>query len=255
MNATPTAIDADFVDLTPARLPVVKVNRLPTTITNERINAATLPTVISAAQRAIARCTDLPQLLEYRDKAEGLAAAVRIMRDVGPDMVRKANEMMADAWRKGGELLSEYSSAFVIKSGEGRTGHKSSPRSIVAEGLGIKKHEAMAMVRLAKASPRAAYLAAQKTPNVTKAARLVPAVGNPYGAIGQGSRPFSDALRGVMHGSVAGNRAQGLTAVINLLTRVPLECFVRLSPDERKMVKAKITEIMELLDEMDRLCK
>lgn len=39
------------------------------------------------------------------------------------------------------------------------------------------------------------------------------------------------------------------------LRRMDLSNFKHLQPDERKVVKAKITEIMELLDEMDRLCK
>lgn len=47
---------------------------LPGEITSQRINDATLPVKIEAARRAIAECTDLPELLRYKSQAEGLAA-------------------------------------------------------------------------------------------------------------------------------------------------------------------------------------
>lgn len=245
MSAPNPITEAEFVDITPARLPVVKVGRLPTTITHTRINAATLPTVISAAQQAIARCTDLPQLLEYRDKAEGLAAAVRIMKNVGPDMVRKANEMMADAWRKGGELLSQYSKSPPTNPSGHRNGL--SPRGVITKELKLNEHEAHSMLRVAAASKTKVYAAMKHTQSLYRVADSMPPI-NPR--ITGRNKTYTDNVR-----SIVGVGSVGLTAAFGALKRIDFSNFKQLAPDERKVVKAKITEIMELLDEMDRLCK
>lgn len=244
MSTVPAIIDADYVDITPARLPVVRVNRLPTIITNERINAATLPTVISAAQQAIARCTDLPQLLEYRDKAEGLAAAVRVMKHVGPDMVRKANEMMADAWRKGGELLSQYSS---VRQKVGAPG--ASSRMRIAKVVGLNATDVNNMVRISEAPKVMVYKEVATSSSLKKVASRLPRTES---GKNMGRPLYGDACRAITHGPTG---AGGLNRVLSCAKEVPLVKFKQLAPDERKVVKAKITEIMELLDEMDRLCK
>lgn len=240
-----STIDAEFVDITPAKLPVVRMGKLPTTITPARINAATLPTVISAAQQAIARCTDLPQLLEYRDKAEGLAAAVRIMKNVGPDMVRKANEMMADAWRKGGELLSQYSNVATSVKGGRRGQIEPSARGKISRELGLDLRDATQMVRIYSAPEDIVYARVQKSRHLKRVAEGLPPA-DTRGYVSHGRQPYSDGLRAIMI---------PLTTGASGVKRVPLDKFSQLEPDERKVVKAKITEIMELLDEMDRLCK
>lgn len=218
---------------------------LPSEITNERINGAILPVHIEAARTAIALCTSLPELLKYKSQAEGLAAAVRTMKEVGPEMIRAANEMMADAWRKGGELLSQYSGKSIVErtpKGNNIIKNHRSPRRVIAESMGLKSHDADAMVRLSKASESQVYSAVKLSRNVRLAAQRVPAVN----ATAQMRASLSDSLRPIMrHLSVARWESE----------QISLESVKQLTPDERKVVKGKITEIMELLDEMDRLCR
>jgi hypothetical protein len=239
---------------------------MPGEITNQLINDATLPVKIEAARRAIAECTDLPELLRYKSQAEGLAAAVRTMKEVGPAMIRSANEMMADAWRKGGELLNQYSSAAepkarTCKQGEGKGkgkgfsgGFKESERSRICTNLGLEKVEANSMVRFANTPLNFAYKAAQNTKSVKVAARNVPAVQpekHTNSSFGIERTRYGEYLRNIMN---CGG-ARGLVGALSNIRAIDFSNFKYLTPDERKVVKAKITEIVELLDEMDRLCR
>lgn len=219
---------------------------LPTTITSQRVHDATLPMKVNAARKAIAACTSLPELLEYRDKAEGLAAAVRVMKTVAPDMIRHANEMVADAWIKGGELLRVYSN---VCTKDGRESGLS-PRGAAAKNAGIKPYELTAMVRVASAPKTRVYAAAQKSHSLNNvSAQMPPASDN--GRVRSGASGYSDHLRDIM-----GTGSQGrLRLMSSAAKQIPLEAFAQLTLDERKVVKAKITEIMELLDEMDRRLK
>jgi len=184
-------------------------------------------------------------LLRYRDRAEAIAAAVRTMKEVGPQMVRDANKMMADAWRKGGELLSQYSSIPIATNKKGKLGFsnfKPSPRTEVARKLGLKEEETRAMVRVYKAPLQKVHQVVQKTSSLKVAADRLPTTDRYRG----GAVTYSDDLRNV---------STALTRMLTNAKIVDAGVLKRLTPDERKVVKAKITEIMELLDEMDRLCK
>ena len=231
---------------------VPKFEHLPTSITNDAVNAATLPVKIEAARQAIAACTDLPELLRYKDQAEGIAAAVRTMKKIGPEIIRKANEMMADAWMKGGELLSQYSNvpppAYAPKGIKiGEKGFKlvapPSPRGEVIKQLGIPKYSAMAMVRLSAAPTTKAYEAVKHTASLRVAARSVPAL---HPEMAKGTRYDTDAGRDIM---------RGLLQYWSAIKNADLRLFSKLSPDDKRVIKAKITEMVELLDEMDRLCR
>lgn len=214
---------------------------LPGEITVTRVNNAILPIHLETARKAIAACTTLPELLTYKDKVEGLAAAVRTMKHVGPEMIKAANEMMADAWRKGGELLSQYSNVFVpIPNTRGRG---ISDRLKVTRSLGLKRPEATDMVRVYKAPATQAYAAAQKSRNLGAVSRMMPIVHKHTGVT------YSTALR-----SILGRAGLGLSPVLTSLRRLDLDQFQHLTPDERKVVKKKIVEIQELLDQMDQLC-
>jgi hypothetical protein len=229
---------------------------LPGEITNQRINDATLPVKIEAARRAIAECTDLPELLRYKSQAEGLAAAVRTMKEVGPAMIRSANEMMADAWRKGGELLSQYSGNPIAnrKSGEkGRPagGSSASPRAIVVQTLGLSQNDSERMVRVAKAPKPLVYKAVQHSASLQRVSKACP----PIGRNAPRKSASSDAYKNIMGGHIEGQAVKGLLDHCRGIRQLPLDQFQHLAPDERKIVKAKITEIVEILDEMDRLCR
>lgn len=213
---------------------------LPGELTAERINNATLPVKIEAARRAIALCTDLPELLRYRDQAEGLAAAVRTMKHVGPEMIKNANCLMADAWRKGGELLGKYSNA-VLRNSKGVILGGKAPRKTMADSLGLATNEATNLVRIAKAPAKLVHAEAQRSRNLHLVAKRLPSVANTRGSVGR-----SDAYRGI---------STNLSSALTHVNYVDLGNFKRLDDSERKIVKAKLTEIIELLDEMDRLCR
>lgn len=209
-------------------------------ITEADIRGATLPVKIDAARRAIQQCEDLPELLRYQDQAQGLAAAVRIMKHVAPELVRSANEMVADAWRKGGELLSRYSN--IGGGAVGRRGRRVSPRGVVAKEIGLTRNEVSMMVRIASASQDSVYEAAQKSQCINAVGIRLPRLNSS----GRGPKR-GGVYKSIMNGALV----QGH----HYLRKVPLEAFNQLALDERKAVRARIAEIMELLDEMDRLCR
>lgn len=215
---------------------------LPSEITDERVNNATLPVKIETARRAIAECRDLPELLRYRDQAEGLAAAVRTMKQVGPEMIRAANCLMADAWRKGGELLSAYSGV----SKGGRTPNVMSLRHQIARDVGLSAQDTSHMVRVHKAPVESIYAAAQNSRRLSKVAARLPRLGRAP------PNTYSDSARAILKGSFGSN---GLTQAAGIIRNIDIANFKLLTPEECKVVKAKITEIVELLDEMDRLCR
>ena len=220
---------------------------LPSEISSERVNAATLPMKVEAARLAIARCEDLSELLKYKEQAEGLAAAVRVMKTIGPEMIRSANEMVVDAWRKGGELLLRYKGGVIPARGDRKGGSAKSPRGIAAADAGLSSREASELTRLAAAPISAAYLAAEKSSNLRYAALRVPA------RTSRGRTAHSATLAAVFGNSL--ENPHGLITVLSTLKRIPLGAFSSLPPEERKLVKSKIVEIMEVLDEMDRLCR
>ena len=221
---------------------------LPSEISSERVNAATLPMKVEAARLAIARCEDLSELLKYKEQAEGLAAAVRVMKTIGPEMIRSANEMVMDAWRKGGELLLRYKGGNIPVRGDRKAGSAKSPRGIAAGEAGLSPSEARSLTRLAAAPISAAYLAAEKSSDLRCAALRVP-----VRCPGRGRPEHSATLAAVFGNSL--ENPHGLINVLSTLKRIPLGAFSSLPPEERKLVKSKIVEIMEVLDEMDRLCR
>lgn len=228
---------------------------LPGEITSAKITDAALPLKIEAARRAIAACTDLPELLKMKDQAEGLAAAVRIMKTVGPEMIRNANCLLADAWRKGGELLSQYSNikghVSVPPASNGRKPtiqNFLSERGKAATAVGITRRDAALMARVAAAPKDLVESVVQKTVSLEIATRRLPRVRTDqiYFKGAKNPKAYSDVLRPIMH---------ALVGMKSHATQVDLLSFSVLQPDERKAVKAKIVEIQEILDVMDQLCQ
>jgi hypothetical protein len=236
-------------------LPIRDLGSLPTNITTQRINSAVLPVKIEAARTAISKCTDLAELLAYKDQAEGLAAAVRTMKHIGPEMIRQANEMMADAWRKGGELLRQYSSAAKVslKHKDGKiagTTREISPRYKIARDLGLNDKETLNLVRVAAAPKETVYAATHKSQSLEKVSNSLPRI-NTHGQY----RTYGEAIKNILQGRATSGGNNGLLASLAAIKRIDLDNFKRLTTDERKTVKAKITEFLEVLDEMDRLCR
>jgi hypothetical protein len=219
---------------------------LPCEITSAAISNATLPVKIEAARRAIALCTDLPELLRYKSQAEGLAAAVRTIKEVGPESIRAINECVADAWRKGGELLLRYSNV----ARPSKRGSILSERGKISRQLGLCANDRASMLRIAAAPKDVVYNIGQKSHGLQGVANLLPRVKAPSSRRQFGAPKYSDSVRIIM-----GFQGTGITVAHGCLRRVPLDAFQHLTPDERKIIKAKIVEIQELLDEMDRRCR
>lgn len=224
---------------------------LPGEITNEAINGATLPVKIESARRAIAECTDLPELLRYKSQAEGLAAAVRTMKEVGPELIRAANEMMADAWRKGGELLSQYSNVvqpLPAEQRKGKGGTAITPRGKISRELGLTPTETSSLVRAASTPLDTLYSVVQNKHSLAGVAKSLPRVDErKY----KKAKDFTGSLRIIL-----GTGGQmGLQGALGHVRSVDLQIVKHLTSDERKVVKAKIIEIQELLDEIDRFCR
>lgn len=227
---------------------------LPSTVTDVAVRGATLPTKIEAARRAIAECVDLPELLRYQDQAQGLAAAVRVMKSVAPEMVANANRMCKEAILRMGQLLLEYSGEKESHGTKMQSGCRvpipptHSPRSLVAMAHGIHinvKTEAVRVASAPKSVIRKILESDDIPPNSRSMAQAAPRTRAPI-------KPgYGDAMRLIMRKS----QGHGLVYACMGLRNIDLGAFAQLTPDERKVVKAKICEIMELLDEMDRLCK
>jgi hypothetical protein len=157
--------------------------------------------------------------------------------------------LMADAWRKGGELLSQYSNFSKPNPvGGNRGGGLPSPRRKIADHLGIKPYEANRMVRIANAPKSKVYQAVQSSKSLSAVAQMLPKVDTRERL---SSHAYSDPMRNIM-GTAA---RHGLARILGVVKTIDLALFKNLPPEERKIVKGKIVEIVEILDEMDRLCK
>lgn len=223
-----------------------KMQPLPGEITDARVRGAILPVHIETARAALVLCETLPELLTYRNSVEGLAAAVRVMKHVAPEMVRSANEMVADAWRKGGRLLLAYHN--TPQSRLGKHGRAPSERTVVAKGLGLSTSETSALVRVAQANESAVYAAMSKSRNLKLVATKLPRA--------RGSEKYGRKhTYGVLFSQIMGAAAyggMGLTRIRNGLAAIGLDNVRALAPDEKKLVRAKVAEIMELLDAIDQ---
>jgi hypothetical protein len=235
-----------------------RLSPLPTSITSTDIRAAALPQKIEAARRAIANCVDLAELLLYRDQAQGLAAAVKVMKYVAPEMVANANRMCKEAIVRLGELLLQYSNAHqmvtsdsVVRSDGRRFAIKPGPsaRATIAKEHGISRSTMTAVARIASADRSVIERVLANDAISADAGKI--AMRMPLVAQGCGAPKISDAMRSIMGGR--GN-AGGLSKATWMLKTIPLESFDGLMPDERKVIKARIVALRELLDEMGSLC-
>jgi hypothetical protein len=240
-----------------AKLKPVVLKPLPGELTPSVIREAVLPIKVAGMRRALAACTELPELLNYKRTIDGLAAAARTIKHEIPEMVKDMNRLEKEALIKMGQLLlqySDYSQAIpaatrspkgqAIKGGGG--GSLKSDRRKVADSLGINPNTVVRTVRIASApkdcleqilaSPRRdlALLATMAPVRQTK---------------GYKTPPHSDAMRRVVGGPM---NSRGLNVAVANLKYVDLDAFDALTPEERKSVKAKIVEAQELLDAMDQ---
>lgn len=217
---------------------------LPSEATPALIREAVLPVKIAAMSRAIANCTDLPELLNYKRNIEGIAAAARTLKKEIPEAVGGLNRVAKETIFRLGVLLLTYNGSTATP---GVRGSIRSERHKVAIKLGIPSSLVGASTRLAaapkKVQDQLLYNEAI-SPCAESMSRHAPRVSN------KGRVSRSGDLGSIMKG----NSGCGLVPVFYLLKRIPMDAFSKLETDERKVVRAKISEIMELLDEMDQRC-
>lgn len=235
------------------------IPQLPPSITAVAIREATLPVKIEAARRAIANCTDLPELMRYRDAAQGIAAAVKVMKNVAPEMISQANRMSKEAIIRMGALLLKYNGEAPISArgtkdngGPSYTGRDFSERTKIYKSLGIPRSLATESTRLALA-PKKVLNRIINDDSISAAPRqMITEVPTRRAARPGAGFSHSDPMRMIMNGTYAAGGTGGLNKVTWNLKKVDLNEFKLLTPEERKTVKAKIVECQELLDAMEQ---
>lgn len=213
---------------------------------------AQLPLRVEAARRALAECVDLSELLNWKDKAAAIAAAAKAAKL--PDIARDARRLQKEALLRLGQLLSEYGGG---SDQTGRVGSAPgrSERRLAADAAGVPVRYIAQVVRFAKApaKQREAILSNDKIPpHPIRMVTNLPRVSKR----GQGLRR-SDMYDLIVNGNprTGGARFNGLNAVANSMHKIAALSIVGLALDEKKIVRAKITEIAELLDAIDEACK
>jgi hypothetical protein len=235
---------------------------LPGELTPSVIREAVLPVKVAGLRRALAACTELPELLNYKRTIDGLAAAARTIKHEIPEMVRDMNRLQKEAIFKMGDLLSAYntrmSREFIMPDGSSARKGKfwvkgckqkavPSERYRVGQSLGLKKELIRDAIRLSRMEPsvRENVIADESITNLRKqCVHLAPKVN-------VSSPSYSDSMAVVMGSGYRATSTRGLSQVLACLKAIPLDAFDRLAPEERKAVKAKIVEAQELLDAMD----
>jgi hypothetical protein len=218
-----------------------KLKPLPPSITREQMQGAQLPVRLERARQAIAECYDLSELLTWKDQAAAICAAAKASKM--PELAKGANRVCKEALLRLGQLLSSY------KSGHPGRGNKTkSPRSEAALAAGVSLQAVSTAVKLAQ-SPQNVRDTVLSDDSVTvskvprKLARLYPK---------NRSNHRSDAYTSVMGGGLQG---KGFNQAMLNLRRIDLADVQALAPDEKKMVRAKVTEAMERLDAIEEALK
>lgn len=231
----------------------------PSVVAYEREKGVTLPTRLEHARKAIAACSDLSELLDWKDKAAAIAAAAKAAKM--PDLAKGANRVCKEALLRLGQLLLQYSGAHTTIANGKRGGCVPSPRRQVASAAGIRKPVMTQATRFASA-PRDVIervLSDDRIPaNIEPIGRACPPQPN-RGSRGahMTTRRASDEYNQIMRGrnSFGGMDGSGLHRAYAAVKPVDVRKVRSLTPDEKKLVRAKVTEIMELLDAIDEACK
>lgn len=207
---------------------------------------AQLPLRVEAARRALAECVDLSELLNWKDKAAAIAAAAKAAKL--PDIQRDARRLQKEALLRLGQLLSEYSG--------GAGGRDRSERRRAADAAGVPSRYIAQVVRLAKApaKQREAILANDRIPpHPIRMVTNLPRVGSKQSYAPRRSDTHDLVFNGnPRDGGVRFNGLNSIAANVRKLAELP---FAELARDEKKIVRAKVTEIIELLDAIDEACK
>lgn len=208
------------------------------------MQGAQLPAKLDRARQAIAECYDLSELLTWKDQAAAICAAAKAAKM--PELAKGANRVCKEALLQLGVLLKRYNSCAPIIPGKGSCGK--GERNTVVEKHGLDKYTANIAVRFA-ATPekvRESILADDRISASANRIKRQLARANPKVRV-----QASDAYIRVS----GSNTGKGLTPALFGLRAVDLADVRALAPDEKKMVRAKVTEAMELLDAIEEALK
>lgn len=228
-----------------------KFKPMPGELTPAVINGATLPVKIGIAQRAIAACCDLSELLTWKDKLAALAAAAKMARM--PEMARDVNRVHKEAIFRMGEILLQYNGGPQFQPGKGAT---ASERRTAANNAGIDKITASNAARLAAGSSslRARILNDDRIPSNARlmaqhAPRRREVIGLAYSDAA--NILFSGATQEQrMYGKATGSR--GMSKAANALKCLDLSVISQLTPEEKQRARKLVVEMQEILDDIDR---
>jgi len=223
-----------------------KFRPMPGELTPAVINGATLPVKIGIAQRAIAACCDLSELLTWKDKLAALAAAAKMAKM--PELSRDVNRVHKEAIFRMGEILLQYTATAKFVGGRGR-GPEKSERRLVADSVGLSKFDFTAATRIANAplDIRAKILADDTLPaSTTRIIRHVPA------RKPSGRTLATDAAKLFISGKTSDHvrTGGGLLEAARILNATALDSIPLLTPEEKQRAKAFIVEMQEILDAM-----
>jgi hypothetical protein len=217
-----------------------KFKPLPGELTPAVINSATLPVKVESARRAIAACCDLSELLTWKDKLAALAAAAKIARM--PELSRDVNRVHKEAIFRMGEILLQYNGTAVYL---GCKGAAFSERREIANSVGIHPSAVKASVRLASSPKkiRERILSDDSIPtSYVRMSAFAP-------RLGKAPRVSYSEAAVVIFG---GNHHRGLSSAHTAMSKIPLDRFAELAPEEKQRAKKLVVEMQEILDEMDR---
>jgi hypothetical protein len=268
-----------------------KFKPMPGELTPAVINGATLPVKIGIAQRAIAACCDLSELLTWKDKLAALAAAAKMAKM--PEMARDVNRVHKEAILRMGELLLQYSGAAVrgtklpadiirvarsdkysVKEASAKTGlgishvyelrknpnlsavqASKSDRVMAATHAGIPIHLAYGATKLASAPKKLQQriLADDKIPcHVQRMARSLPSRHKNNGNPGYSNAGSLFFQAKTIEQLKYMSSNVGATHAARALRAVDVSVIPQLTPEEKQRAKKLIVEMQEILDEMDR---
>lgn len=224
-----------------------KLKPLPPSVTPDVMRNAPLPVRLEAAKTAIAACYDLSELKDWKDKAAAIAAAAKAAKM--PDLAKGANRVCKEAMLRLGELLREYSA--LANTVKGVRGAVASDRMKAASAAGITRGVAVAAVRFAGAKEdiRNAVLADDRVTATSK--RL----NHKLARLGVASKSHANKqLASEAYYEVVGLPGQGhrgLTIALAGLRAIKIASVHACAPDEKKKIRDKVVEALEMLDAID----
>jgi hypothetical protein len=221
-----------------------KFKPLPGELTPEVIRGATLPVKIGIAQRAIAACCDLSELLTWKDKLAALAAAAKMAKM--PELSRDVNRVHKEAIFRMGEILLQYNgTAYPSRRGSGP-----SERTKAARAANISKGLASNSTRLAQAPEtlKDRILSDDSLPaDAQVLIRIAPRRRHGYN---MHSAAGSEFITGVARDSMRRGGNAGFSQAARILATSNLDLIDSLAAEEKTRVRKLIVEMQEILDAM-----